>query len=380
MARTKGAHGMAKLAWLHNAIQHDGSINLKYVVTAQQSSNSFAKGFPNFETWRAPLSTIALYDMNHQKITTQSFETSAVAQSERDGRIALELQHTADEEPDVYLQNAQCHNVRLFAPCMSRARRHHEEHELPFVFPGEVCSGAQCDRPPRGAFWGCSGDERHDRTRARRSLFQVREAYVASDSTLKLKSQKTKVGYRGPELATMDKLKAAGGRCRQGLMACRGGCRKPPPHPRSHRLYTGGARTPTGHGRLELRARRLQRDERSRSRAAIRFEEQIIDNAAMITCWSGSRNTRAELKGCARFAHSEPPPLASLQAHRPREGGVLGLEPSLRRDCREVYGLPRRQISAWSESSEGGFDARRAWPQALRQLRRQGRSDVTDDP
>lgn len=65
----------AKLAWLCDVMQHDGSVVIKYAGTKQQCADRLAIGFTNVEhvdTWNMLLSIIAVLRMYKHIVVTKS--------------------------------------------------------------------------------------------------------------------------------------------------------------------------------------------------------------------------------------------------------------------------------------------------------------------
>lgn len=96
--------------------------------------------------------------------------------------------------------------------------------------------------------------------------FQAHTTYVVSGSTLKGRSKKSKAGYHGPDLATVDKLKAGG--ASNVAWNIEAGVER---ILRALGDYTNRASHSTGVGWIRLGRGWLHRDERPRGRAGVRF-------------------------------------------------------------------------------------------------------------
>lgn len=88
------------LSWLYDVIQNDGNESVKYVKTKQQCAGNFTKGVANIETWENLMTINGLFDMANQKISTHA-SSKCVVMSNRDARIAMQMQQLVEEEAGV---------------------------------------------------------------------------------------------------------------------------------------------------------------------------------------------------------------------------------------------------------------------------------------
>lgn len=61
---------------LYDVVQDDGNISIPYVNTKQQCADICMKGYTNAEMWNTFMSTMWLFDIDHQKIAKLQTQTS----------------------------------------------------------------------------------------------------------------------------------------------------------------------------------------------------------------------------------------------------------------------------------------------------------------
>lgn len=186
--------------------------------------------------------------------------------------------------------------------------------------------------------------------------FKPLKVYVASDSMLKLRKAKPKAGHRGPEIATMDKIRSLGANDVEWLI--NPGVESE--HPTmaldnftQKELFSCSDKAPPNEvGCIAANDPEFE--------IPHDFEDVVIDDAVSIIMWSGTMGFTKQ-GGCARQAGAQGPyrppcerhaAMDALHHYRSGRFAVLGNQPAVRRVHAEVHGLLRRKSSAADQPNE----------------------------